>query len=152
MINAILQSTPSISTNSPLASIVPLAFVVLLGMLREALADIRRWREDRRTNARLYTRLENPHDLSQKKQVRSDDLRVGDLLEIKDGETIPADCLLIATQQANHQCFVQTSSLDGEKNLKPKIAIGTIQDTLSSLLKDGGKIEVCAPIPDRNLY
>lgn len=98
VINAILQSTPSISTNSPLASIVPLAFVVLLGMLREGLADIRRWREDRRTNARLYTRLENPHDLSQKKQVRSDDLRVGDLLEIKDGETMPADCLLIATQ------------------------------------------------------
>ena len=36
--------------------------------------------------------------------------------------------------------------------MKPKIAIGTIQDTLSGLLKDGGQIEVCAPIPDRNLY
>jgi phospholipid-transporting ATPase len=84
--------------------------------------------------------------------VRSDDLRVGDLLEIQDDETIPADCLLIATQHANYQCFVKTSSLDGEKNLKPKIAIGTIQDTLSGLLKDGGKIEVCAPLPDKNLY
>ena len=98
MINAILQTIPSIRTNSPLASIIPLAFVVLLGMLREGLADIRRWREDRRTNARLYTRLENPNDLSDKKKVRSDDLRVGDLLEIQEGETIPADCLLIATQ------------------------------------------------------
>jgi magnesium-transporting ATPase (P-type) len=97
VINAILQTIPSIRTNSPLASIIPLAFVVLLGMLREGLADIRRWREDRRTNARLYTRLENPNDLSDKKKVRSDDLRVGDLLEIQEGETIPADCLLIAT-------------------------------------------------------
>ena len=109
-----------------MASIIPLAFVILLGMLKEGLADIRRWREDRITNARLYTILENSQDLSQKKKVRSDELRVGDLLEIQDDETIPADCLLIATQHANYQCFVKTSSLDGEKNLKPKIAIGTI--------------------------
>ena len=98
VINAILQTIPSISTNSPVATIIPLAFVILLGMLREGLADIRRWREDRRTNARFYTRLENPHDLSQKKKVRSDELRVGDLIEIQEGETIPADCILIATQ------------------------------------------------------
>jgi hypothetical protein len=67
VINAILQTIPSLSTNSPVATIVPLAFVILLGMLREGLADVRRWREDRRTNARLYTRLETPHDLSHKK-------------------------------------------------------------------------------------
>jgi hypothetical protein len=35
-----------------------LVFVVLLGMLREGLADLRRWREDKRTNARIYTRIE----------------------------------------------------------------------------------------------
>ena len=130
MINAILQSTPSISTNNPLASIIPLAFVVLLGMIREGLADLRRWSEDRKTNARKYTRLENPMDLSQRKEVRSDELKVGDLIEVQDGNTVPADCLIIATQQANCQCFVQTSSLDGEKNLKPKFAITTIQDNI----------------------
>ena len=106
VINAIIQSTPSLSTNSPMASIVPLAFVVLLGMLREGLADLRRWSEDRKINARKYTRLENPMDLTQRKEVRSDDLKVGDLIEIQDGNTVPADCLLIATQQPNYQCFV----------------------------------------------
>jgi hypothetical protein len=49
-----------------MASIIPLAFVILLGMLKEGLADVRRWREDRITNSRLYTRLENSQDLSQK--------------------------------------------------------------------------------------
>jgi phospholipid-translocating ATPase len=81
-----------------MASIVPLAFVVLLGMLREGLADLRRWSEDRKINARKYTRLENPMDLTQRKEVRSDDLKVGDLIQIQDGNTVPADCLLIATQ------------------------------------------------------
>ncbi len=65
-----------------MASIVPLAFVVLLGMLREGLADLRRWREDRLTNARKYIRLENPNNLKEKKEVRSDQLSVGDLIYI----------------------------------------------------------------------
>jgi len=54
-------------------------------MLREGLADLRRWREDKRTNARKYTRLESCEDIKNKKEVRSEDLRVGDLIELRDG-------------------------------------------------------------------
>ena len=121
-------------------------------MLREGLADLRRWSEDRKTNARKYIRLEDPNNLTLKKEVRSDDLKVGDLIEISDGNTIPSDCLLIATQQPNYQCFVQTSSLDGEKNLKPKLALSSIQDNIQTILKTGGKIETQVMDPDSNLY
>jgi hypothetical protein len=55
-----------------MATIIPLAFVILLGMLKELLADLKRWREDRRTNARLYTRINSTLDLKDKKQVRSE--------------------------------------------------------------------------------
>ncbi len=72
VVNAILQSTPSISTNSPLASIVPLVFVVFLGVLREGLSDLRRWREDKRTNARMYTRIADASDMRQKSEVKSE--------------------------------------------------------------------------------
>jgi len=79
---------------------------------------------------------------------------VGDLIELRDGQTIPADSLLIATEHDTSQCFVLTSSLDGEKNLKPKLALKTIQDNLPSLLKEGGstQLEVSLPEADRNLY
>jgi phospholipid-transporting ATPase len=79
---------------------------------------------------------------------------VGDLIELRDGQTIPADSLLIATEHDTSQCFVLTSSLDGEKNLKPKLALKTIQDNLPSLLKEGGstQLEVSMPKADRNLY
>jgi len=79
---------------------------------------------------------------------------VGDLIELRDGQTIPADSLLIATEHDSSQCFVLTSSLDGEKNLKPKLALKTIQDNLPSLLKEGGstQLEVSLPEADRNLY
>jgi len=39
-INAILQSTPSISTNSPLATIIPLSFVIVVGVIKEAIVEI----------------------------------------------------------------------------------------------------------------
>ena len=79
---------------------------------------------------------------------------MGDLIELRDGQTIPADSLLIATEHDSSQCFVLTSSLDGEKNLKPKLALKTIQDNLPSLLKEGGstQLEVSMPKADRNLY
>jgi len=37
-----------------MATIIPLAAVVLLGMIRELVADIKRWKHDRMTNNRKY--------------------------------------------------------------------------------------------------
>ncbi len=70
LINGILQSIPSISNNDPLATFIPLAFVVFLGMLREGLADLKRWRADRLTNARLYQRWVH-HESQEKGKGRS---------------------------------------------------------------------------------
>lgn len=136
VVNFALQSTPQISSNSPLATLIPLLFVIILGMIRELVADLKRWKEDRRTNARQYTRL-SKGDLRTKSSVRSQDIRVGDILEIYDGQTIPADCILLSAPQANGQCFLQTSSLDGEKNLKPKLALRTIHENFAEILIKG---------------
>ena len=50
-----------------------------------------------------------------------------------DDEIIPADCLVLTSGNAdtnannNGQCFISTGSLDGERNLKPKMAIAEIE-------------------------
>lgn len=49
----------------------------------------------------------------------SEQLQVGDLVLMKDGETFPADLAVIATSNKG-DCFIKTSSLDGEKNLKKR--------------------------------
>ena len=41
--NAVLQSIPSISTNNPLATIIPLSFVISVGILKEAIVELQRW-------------------------------------------------------------------------------------------------------------
>ena len=52
-------------------------------MVRELVADLKRWREDRRTNSRKYTRITGPK-MSEKAVTTSDQLRVGDLIEVMD--------------------------------------------------------------------
>ena len=67
--NAILQSFPSVSTNDPLYTIVPLTILILLGVLKEGLADYKRYKIDKITNAlpvnritgRLTAELESNH-------------------------------------------------------------------------------------------
>jgi phospholipid-transporting ATPase len=55
------------------------------------------------------------------------DIQVGDLMLVKENESFPADLVVLSTYFESGVCFIETSSLDGEKNLKPKSAIG---DTL----------------------
>ena len=49
--NAYLQSMPSISTNSFLATLIPISWVMLLGILFELISDLRRWQSDKIVNA-----------------------------------------------------------------------------------------------------
>lgn len=51
LINMILQSIPQVSTNEWFFSVPPLAGLIIFGMLLEAINEIKRWQEDRKTNA-----------------------------------------------------------------------------------------------------
>ena len=48
LFNGMLQTFPSISTNSPLASLIPVIWVMLLGIVFELIADLRRWSSDKK--------------------------------------------------------------------------------------------------------
>jgi phospholipid-transporting ATPase len=53
------------------------------------------------------------------KELRSDQIVVGDLVLIREGDIFPADLILLASSDKGN-CAIQTSSLDGEKNLKKR--------------------------------
>lgn len=46
------------------------------------------------------------------------DVRVGDVLMLKNNESIPADIIILSTSNAQGICYVETKNLDGETNLK----------------------------------
>ncbi|CAD8148969.1 unnamed protein product [Paramecium pentaurelia] len=120
---AIIQSFPIISPLNPISAIAPLVFVLGLSMIREAMEDISRHKSDNEVNAMECTKIIN------NKQVKTTwaDVKVGDLLYISENEMFPADIIVLSSQFESGVCYIETSSLDGEKNLKPKSAIKETQ-------------------------
>jgi len=52
--------------------------------------------------------------------MRSDELVVGDIVLVEEDDTFAADLILLTSSLEGGVCFIQTSSLDGEKNLKKR--------------------------------
>lgn len=52
-------------------------------------------------------------------QLRSSDIVVGDIVLVQEGDIFPADLILLASNN-DGLAYIQTSSLDGEKNLKKR--------------------------------
>jgi phospholipid-transporting ATPase len=50
------------------------------------------------------------------------DIVVGDIVKIENKESFPADIIILSTNDAQGLCYVETSNLDGETNLKIKHA------------------------------
>lgn len=127
LITAIMQSIPAISPLNPLSAIAPLVFVISLSIIREGFEDLKRYRSDLTTNSKKTKRF-----LHQSKEWETDvewkDLYVGDVIRVEDQEYLPADLIVLASSSESGACFIQTSSLDGEKNLKPKFALPEVQD------------------------
>lgn len=81
-----------------MGTLVPLSFVIILAILKDFIAEIIRWKEDRRFNGSICNRMLPITDEKLRfEQVRQDEIKVGDILEIKDNELIPADCVLLHT-------------------------------------------------------
>lgn len=62
-------------------------------------------------------------------EVPSCELVAGDVVVVKDQENIPADMLVLACSDSDGTCYVDTSSLDGETNLKEKQAVEITKKT-----------------------
>lgn len=127
LIVAIIQSIPIISPLNPVSSVVPLLFVIFVSMIKEAFEDFNRYKSD------LIINSDKTHIIKNDKIIETlwKDIKVGDIVKVNNKEFFPADLLLIHTSNDNELCYIQTSSLDGEKNLKPKNAISEINRNVS---------------------
>lgn len=57
------------------------------------------------------------------KDIRWDQVEVGNIIELKDGEFTPADVVLLHARNSQGQTpavYIETKDLDGETNLKMK--------------------------------
>jgi phospholipid-translocating ATPase len=81
----------------------------------------------------------------------SKDIRVGDFILLRNGDSLPADVVLLSTSDKHGICFVETKDLDGETNLKPRNSVQELKHIQSGedCLNDCHfYIEAGAPAPD----
>lgn len=148
LIMAILQSIPRISPLNPLSSIAALSFVIGLSMLREALEDYSRHKSDIELNSSKAWKYED----GGWKRFEWKNIYVGDLIKVYKDEFFPADLIILGSSHHEGIAHIQTSSLDGEKNLKPRMAFKSTQELVGhgDVMRIIGSMEL--PPPNSNLY
>lgn len=61
-----------------------------------------------------------------------EDVRVGDVVYLRNNDPVPADMVICSTSEDDGSCFVETKNLDGEINLKSRFAVPELRDMVSA--------------------
>jgi magnesium-transporting ATPase (P-type) len=137
LFTAIIQSIPIISPLTSITAIVPLIFVLGVSMIREAIEDLVRNNYDNLNNQEEIIVFRNNKFI---KSI-SKTLKNGEIVLVYENHNIPADMILIDTGFGEGTCYVETSSLDGEKTLKLKVANKYTQGFISDDIDSNKGIE-----------
>lgn len=114
-----LQIIPAITnTDSQPTIYLPLFVIILISMVKDLFEDLKRHRADKEENNKPIFRL----DSQSWERVIWQNLRCGDIVKVMQGEYFPADLLVLQTSEPKGICFIETKNLDGETNLKYKLA------------------------------
>ncbi|KZP17756.1 Ca-transporting ATPase [Athelia psychrophila] len=119
LFTACIQQIPGVSPTNRYTTIAPLAVVLLASAFKEVQEDLKRHQSDAELNARK-AKIISPQSTVEDTKWR--DIRVGDVVRVESDNFIPADMLLLSSSEPEGLCYIETSNLDGETNLKIKQA------------------------------
>uniref|UniRef100_A0A7M4EQT2 Phospholipid-transporting ATPase n=1 Tax=Crocodylus porosus TaxID=8502 RepID=A0A7M4EQT2_CROPO len=86
------------------------------------------------------------------KEIIEDIVAVGEIVKVTNGEHLPADLISLSSSEPQAMCYIETSNLDGETNLKIRQGLPLTSDIkdIDSLMQLSGRIE--CESPNRHLY
>ncbi|KAG5472822.1 hypothetical protein LSCM4_02146 [Leishmania orientalis] len=112
---AALQFISVIAPVNPLSTLLPLLFAFTLTALKEGYDDLKRHRQDHAYNHTPRMVLD-AGSVAWVTRMNAD-IRVGDVLLLREDEEIPCDVVVLGATSA---VYIRTDNLDGEIDLKPK--------------------------------
>ena len=136
----------SFSPINPASMVGTFVFVLVCTMIKEALEDYGRYRQDKQSNNRLVWKYNC--DENKWVEVKCWTLIPGEIIKIIKNEEFSADTLIIKTSNDTGYCYIETKSLDGETNLKEKVAVEYFKN-INTYENLNGFIE--CDIPNENL-
>ncbi|NWV45935.1 AT10A ATPase, partial [Daphoenositta chrysoptera] len=115
---ALLNFVPAVNAFQPELALAPVLFILAVTAIKDLWEDYSRYRSDKEINhmeCLVYSRNEKKYISRYWKEVK-----VGDFVQLRCNEIIPADILLLSSSDPDGLCHIETANLDGETNLKQR--------------------------------
>ncbi|CAJ1074205.1 probable phospholipid-transporting ATPase VD isoform X2 [Xyrichtys novacula] len=121
---ALLNWVPVVEAFQKEITMIPLVVVLTVIAIKDALEDYRRYLFDKKVNNNVVRVFCS----KQKTYVQKcwKDVQVGDFVRLSSNEIIPADLLLLYSSDPRGVCYIETSNLDGETNLKQRQVVSDL--------------------------
>lgn len=145
---ALLQQIPDVSPTGRYTTLVPLLFILTVAAIKEIIEDIKRHKADKQVNKKKTQVLRN----GAWEIVHWEKVAIGEVVKVTNGEHLPADLISLSSSEPQAMCYIETSNLDGETNLKIRQGLpltSEIRD-IDGLMRLSGRIECEGP--NRHLY
>lgn len=125
------------------------AGILIFTMFKEAYEDWGRHTSDSYVN----NSKTNVYDPVRKEFVEEafHAIKVGDILKVSDNESFPADLVFISSSAESGIAFINTMNLDGETNLKERVALDSTKEIRSLDNLHAMKGEISCDLPDMSL-
>eukprot|EP00002_Diphylleia_rotans_P003086 TRINITY_DN12068_c0_g1_i3.p1 TRINITY_DN12068_c0_g1~~TRINITY_DN12068_c0_g1_i3.p1 ORF type:complete len:1169 (+),score=197.15 TRINITY_DN12068_c0_g1_i3:63-3569(+) len=144
----LIQLIPNVSPIFPITSILPLVFVLTITAIREGYEDYKRSLADHEVNYRLCNVVVDGRLITGFYK----DVEVGDILFLQRNDEIPADAVLLSSSSLDGTCFIETSNLDGESNLKARNSTKSTSHIQSHLDASQLSVSVECEKPNPHIY
>ena len=136
----------SFSPINPASMVGTFIFVLTCTMIKEAFEDYRRYQQDEINNNRLVLK----YIKDGWKETKCWTLMPGDIIKVLKNEELSSDVLLLKTSNENGYAYIETKSLDGETNLKEKVALQEFKNIYEEDYNDLRGSIIC-DFPNENL-
>ncbi|XP_027147671.1 probable phospholipid-transporting ATPase IA isoform X4 [Larimichthys crocea] len=145
---ALLQQIPDVSPTGRWTTLVPLLFILVVAAVKEIIEDLKRHNADSVVNKKECQVLRN----GAWEIVHWEKVEVGDVFRINGSDFVPADAVILSSSEPQGMCYIETSNLDGETNLKIRQGLQVTSDIkdIDSLMRLSGRME--CESPNRHLY
>ena len=114
---AILQFIPRVSVSGENPTIlIPLFFILIFQMMKDLMEDLRINKLDKKENSKKIEVIRKKAE-----RIMWKDLYPGEVIAIKENESVPADCLLLYSSNVRDDCcYVDVSNISGQSMYEKK--------------------------------